>query len=361
MKIIVSGGGTGGHVYPAISIVEAIVDRDPATQVLYMGASNSLEEKAAKNAEIDFYSVKSYTFYGKNFLSKLSAGVKLIWSGLHVIKKMKKFNADVVIGTGGYIMGPVIVAAIILRKKIFLHEQNAIPGMANNFFAKFANKVFISYSESIDKFNIPRDKMEITGNPTRSVFNNLSKDVERKNKGYKDEFIIMSLGGSGGCKSINDFLVNSREYIESKSNFKWIHVTGNAYYDKYIDKLKGVKNLEVHRYLDDISSYYAISDVVMCRSGAITLAEISSVGIASILVPSPNVANNHQEENAKVYKSGGASFIVNDDSLNNDFTYKLIDDLINDLTLRQNMADSAKNLALLGAASIIADKVLLGE
>ncbi len=361
MNIVISGGGTGGHVYPAISIVEAIVERDPGANVLYIGSPGSLEEKAAKNASIDFHSVKSYTFYGKGIISKITSGFKMIWSGFSALKKMRQFGPDVVIGTGGYIIGPVMFAAVLLRKKIFLHEQNVIPGMANSFFAKFANKVFISYSESIDKFNVPREKLEITGNPTRDVFHHIDKAKERKNHGLDNEFVILSLGGSGGCKSINDFLVNSKEFISSKENFKWIHVTGAAYYDKYFDKLKGIKNLEVHKYLDNISSYYAISDVIICRSGAITLAEISAVGMPSILVPSPNVANDHQTENAKVYKKEGASFIVNDKKLNDEFTYKLINDLINDPELRQNMADNSKRLALLGASSIIADRVILGE
>ncbi len=361
MRIIMSGGGTGGHVYPAISIIEAVWDRDSSAQVLYMGESDSLEQKETKASNIDFYRVKAYRFYGKNIFSKMLMIVQLIISSFGVIKKMKKFNPDVVMGTGGYSMAPVMLAAVLLRKKILLHEQNVTPGMANSFFSKFATKVFVSYSESVDKFNVPRSRIEITGNPTRSIFCNVDKQKEKQALGYDDKFVILSLGGSGGSKTINEFIVHSKDYIASKEHVEWLHVTGDAYYDKYYDELKDTNNLTIFKYLDNISSYYGASDLIISRSGAITLSEISSIGVATILVPSPTVANNHQQENAMLYKNEGASFLVDDDKLENHATYKLIDSLIDDDDSRETMANNSKKLALLGASYIIADRILLGE
>ncbi len=362
MKIIISGGGIGGHVYPAISIVEAILDRDSSTQVLYIGASDSIEQKVAKKSDIDFFSVKSYSFYSKNIFHKVILSIKLFLSSFSIISKMKNFDPDVIIGTGGYIMCPVMIVALLLRKKIFLHEQNVVPGTTTRFFSKFATKVFVSYSESVDKFNIPRSRIEITGNPIRSSFCNVNRRSEKAKLGYEDKFVILSFGESADGKSINDFVLHAKEYIESNSNLEWIHITNDVYYDRYCNDMKDLKNFKVYKCLDDnISSYYGASDLIISRSEAMTLSQISSVGVASILVSSSVVSNDYQYQNALLYKNEGAAFIVEDSKLKSSSTYDIIDKLIDDDKLRNTMANNSKNLALLGASYIIADRVLLGE
>ncbi len=361
MKIIVTGGGTGGHIYPAIAIIEEIIEREPNTEILYIGSRNSIEQRTARNKKIKFFPINSYVFNGKSFFVKVFSAIKLIFSSFKVMKKMLKFKPDVVLGTGGYVTGPVMLAAIILRKKILLHEQNSIPGMANAFFAKFASKVFVSYSDSIDKFKIPRNKIEITGNPMRKSFKNISKDESRKKLGINDEVVILSIGGSGGSQILNDFVYNSKTFIDSNKNIIWYHATGKSYYKYYKDKLSGIKNLKVFEYLDNINDYYASADIVVSRSGAITLSEISTVGVASILVPSSNVVNDHQMYNAMSYKKAEASFVIRDNELLEDKTYEILNDLIKDNELRKKMAYNSSNLALLGAAAIIADSIILGE
>lgn len=353
MRIIVSGGGTGGHVYPAIAIIEKLRDIEPGINITYIGNKDSLEERVSKENHINFMKNKSYPYVSKRIWSKIKAVFLILISSISVYKYMRKFKPTAIITTGGYAMGPTLIAGIILGKKIYMHEQNVIPGVGNAFFSRFAKKIYVSYSDSLEHFNVSRDKLTIAGNPIRDKIASIVKIKEKKT-------IILSFGGSGGAEAINEYVLSLKDYISQRDDIEWIHITGLFYYEKYSKLLEGIKNLKVLDYSKDIDSLYTKADLVISRSGAITLSEISAVGICSILIPSPNVANNHQYYNAKMYEENEASFLLEEKYINTEFAIKLVDDILNDRVKRDEMAKNSKNLALLGAASLIAHDVLWG-
>lgn len=352
MKFIVTGGGTGGHVYPAISIIEQLKEIDPSVRIVYFGQDNSIEETATKKANIEFIPIKSTSIMGKNIFGRLAASFKILLSGLSTLRMMRRVDCDAVIGTGGFAMGPTMVAAFLLRKPIFLHEQNVVPGLGNRFFCRFAKKVYISFDKTKESLPCSDKKILLTGNPVRQDF-----EIPYQEKSSKQKYIL-SLGGSGGSKTMNDFMVFAKDYISKKEDMTWIHITGNSYYKEYIDQLKDVNNLEVRPYISNIVDYYRRADLVIVRSGAISLAEISALGKASIMVPSPNVSHDHQTKNAQYFEKNKATVLIRDDELISQKSLEIIDDLLTNEDKIKEMQINAKKLSFEGASRLIATSIL---
>ncbi len=354
--VVVCGGGTGGHIFPAVSIIENIKKLRPDTRIVYIGGFNSLEEDTCKNLGIEFIPVKVYSFMDGNRREKIQCILGLIKSGLKTRKILKKINPSALIATGGYSTGPAILAAKLNRVPIYLHEQNVYPGLANKIFSKFAKKVFISFASSIDKFPIDKSKLVFTGNPVREVFKK-----EYKFKEPQQIRTIFSFGGSGGSKPVTELVLMAKDYIKSNQDkLKWIHLTGVDYYEEYLDKFKGIDNLEVYAYLRDMEKYYEMADLIIGRSGAITLTEISALGKPSILIPSENVANDHQRANAKVFRNKGASVIIEESELLSSKSIKIIDEIINDDSRLESMSKNAYELYPGDAAQTISE-IIIGE
>ncbi|WP_459128680.1 undecaprenyldiphospho-muramoylpentapeptide beta-N-acetylglucosaminyltransferase [Guggenheimella bovis] len=360
MKVIVSGGGTGGHIYPLISIIEQMRLLDPTIDIIYVGNKGSLEERIATQNGLHFFPVEVQGVNGKKGFGLIRSLYLQLKNTFKVIGLMNRYKPHRVLTAGGYVSGPTLLAAVLTRKSILMHEQNAFPGAANRLFSRFADKVFLSFPESMKYFPVPKKRMMITGNPIRASFLSLNRKEIRKMKGLEGKKMILSVGGSGGAKSLNDFVLKADEVLKDRKDVIWVHVTGKNYYESYKSRFPKLPNLMVYDYLSNMPENLVASDIVISRSGANALTEISAVGIPSILVPSPNVANDHQMKNAKVYEENGAAYIVRDDSLDHEYTYKLINDLLDDDDLRQEMASKSKNIGLLGASHLIAQYIIFG-
>ncbi len=284
MKIIVSGGGTGGHIYPALAILREVKKKYPDAEVLYIGAKNGLEQTIVKKEKIPFKSLVITGFKRKLSFDNLKTVLRFL-KGVRISKKwMRSFNPDIVIGTGGYVCGPVVYAAAKLGIPTIIHEQNSVPGLTNKFLSRYVSKVALSLDAATDFF--PRDKTVLTGNPRAT------EAVERANAA-SDKTVqgktVLIVGGSRGARSINEAVIAMLPQIGSRS-YTVIYVTGEIHYEEVMKKTEDyadVPNLRVEPFIHNMPELLKQVDLVVGRAGATSLAEWTALGIPSILIPSP--------------------------------------------------------------------------
>ncbi len=335
MKVLLTGGGTGGHIYPALAIIEEIKKQHPNASFLYVGTKSGLEHEVVVKEGIPFQMIDVKGFTSKQIVKKVLTVKKAAVAVLESIKIAKAFKPDLVIGTGGYVAGPMVLGAALSGYKTAIHEQNVFPGKTNKLLSKFVNRVYLSYEESA-KYFPNKEKLVWTGNPVRKEFEALQKEDCRKALGLeKDTFLVVSFGGSGGAKRINDTMLLVLNYFKNDPKVKLFHVTGKCYYEKFVkcidqSGLSLGKNTEVKDYLFDIPKYLCAADLVIGRSGATTLSELLAVKTPSVLIPSPNVAEDHQTYNAKEMVRLGVSQMIQESELSD----HMIIDFIN--TSREN-------------------------
>ncbi|NLM06343.1 MAG: UDP-N-acetylglucosamine--N-acetylmuramyl-(pentapeptide) pyrophosphoryl-undecaprenol N-acetylglucosamine transferase [Tissierellia bacterium] len=329
MKYIVSGGGTGGHIYPAISIAKEILSREEDAQVLYIGTETGPEGGIVRQSGLDFETVRVSYIPRKISIKLIRSLFKLLGGFSDAKKIINDFKPNMLIGTGGYVSFPVLYMA--QRKKIptIILETNAYPGLANKFLAKKASAVCVTFDETIGRLTITGDVYK-TGNPLRPDFFQDSNKEKYEQEGK----LVLSFGGSGGQKSLNNALI---EIIKGDllDNVFLIHITGKRHYDSFVSAL-GNYNKEKYRvidYTEDVPSIMLAADLVVASAGMMTLTEISAASVASILVPKAYTAENHQEYNARAYERGGASKLIIESDLNG----KLLSDTINSLFLNDDL------------------------
>jgi len=339
MRVIISAGGTGGHIYPALSIVKKIKEKDPNSEILYIGTTDRMESKIVPNEGIPYMGVKLQG------LKKNLTVFKTFFMFLKAIKVCKKkiieFKPDIVIGVGGYITTPVIFAAHKLGIKTVIHEQNSIPGKSNKFLMKKVDKIFVSLPGSFDYF--PKDKTVLTGNP-RSEEVYLAKKIDKKEIGLTpNKIFILIVMGSLGSETINEALKKSINDF-NKKDFEVMIVTGKDHFNEFND-VKANSNVKIVPYLDNMANVLGNVDIIVSRAGASAISEITSLGIPSILVPSPYVANNHQYYNAKELVDNGASILLEEKDFDSATLLKDIDLLLNDKVLYSRMHEKALELS----------------
>lgn len=345
MRIIVSGGGTGGHIYPAISIIQELKKRDPDNKILYVGEVDGMEKEIAKKYSIDYEGIRV-----KGMPRKINGQIfiflKELFFGLRQSKKiLKNFKPDVIIGTGGFVSGPILYKGSKTEAFTMIHEQNIYPGVANRILSKYVDKIAITYEESKKYFKNP-ERTVLTGNPIRDDFELCDREsVYKKFSLDKNKKTILVFGGSFGSKKINDVMPEIIKKINGSNEIQLIHVTGKYFYKEFCEKIKEIKlkeNIKIFEYMDDIPSAYSITDLIITSSGAITLSEISYIGIASILIPKSYTTGNHQEKNAKLYEDAKASVMIRESELNENILY----DKINEIVYNNKMIDSMKNKSI---------------
>lgn len=358
MKILVTGGGTGGHIYPAISIALAYKERHKNVEMLYVGRKEGLESEIVPNYGLDYESIPITYLKKKNLKGILKYAVSLVKALMRSKKLIKNFKPDVIIGTGGYVTGPLMFMGQRLGIKTVLHESNAYPGKANRLFAKKADVVFVSYEAAIDR--LPRqDNVVFSGTPVRKAFEQTDTEKSRQALGIaEDEFLVVSFGGSGGAKKLNESMMELMKKISGESGLRYIHVTGKSYYNVFLKRqmeldLKFEDNVTVMPYIDDMPTYMSAADLLITRSGALTLAEIMVLGTPAILIPSPNVTDNHQEHNAKALSEGGSAIIMKEDDLDYFTLYQQITSLMQDPDRIKSMREAAQDISHNDATSII--------
>ena len=358
MKYIISAGGTGGHIYPALSIINKIKEEDKKAKILYIGTTDRMEKDIVPNMGIDYVGIKM------NGLSKspkmLVKFIKNTISGLNKCKKiMKKFKPDIVIGVGGYITVPVVLAAHSLKVKIVLHEQNSIPGKSNLILSKYADAVCISMETSRKYFK--KDNIILTGNPR-------GEDILKFKKGNKNNYdlsvekkLVLITMGSLGASTVNEKIVGLLNDFKNKP-YEVLLVTGKDNYDE-VAGTHLPKNVKITPYIEKMGEVLKFTDLIVTRAGATIISEITSLGIPSILIPSPYVANNHQEINAKDLENNGASVVIRENDFNDNDFIKQIDQILNDKDLYKKMSESAKKIGIIDSNTRIYQEIerLLGE
>ena len=324
MKAILSCAGTGGHIYPAIAIADKIRRMEPDSQILFIGTKTGMENRLVPAAGYEIRGIDASGFNRKNLLKNFKTAVNLVKGSHEVDAILAEFQPDVVIGTGGYVTGTVVREASKKGIPCYIHEQNVVPGMANKMLEKYVKKVFISFEGSRDHFQEP-EKLVLTGNPIRKEF--LIEDVSdaRQQLGLTDnDFMILITGGSLGAEVPNMASLDLiAELAKDTKGAKVFFVTGKRYYEEIAAKVKAIDGAEkfvrVIDYADNMPVLMSASDLIVSRAGAIALSEITASGKPSILIPSPNVTNNHQYYNAKSVADEGAAVLIEESSLQEGF------------------------------------------
>ncbi|MCZ2490760.1 undecaprenyldiphospho-muramoylpentapeptide beta-N-acetylglucosaminyltransferase [Dellaglioa carnosa] len=351
MKIIVSGGGTGGHIYPALALIEALKIKDPTTEFLYVGTEKGLESRIVPDNHIPFKTIKIQGFKRSLSMENVKT-IQLFLKSVKDAKKMiKAFKPDIVIGTGGYVSGAVVYAAARLHIPTIVHEQNSVAGITNKFLSHFVDKVAISFESVADQF--PKKKVVFTGNPrAQQVVNETKIDALSEYDLSDDIPTMLVFGGSRGAEKINQAMVTAIPELNKKP-YQILFVTGNVHYDKIMDNLNGVqlnKNIIVKPYLNNMPNLLSNISVILGRAGATSIAEITALGLPSILVPSPYVTNNHQTKNAMSLVNNNAAKLITEDELTGEKLVEVVDELMLNDGVRKQMAGNSRKMGVPDAA-----------
>lgn len=360
MKFLITGGGTGGHIYPALAIAYKVKEKYENADILYVGTKNGMESELVPKEGFEFRTIRVRGF-SRNFSIETLKSMKELLLGLNDARKIiNSFKPDIVIGTGGYVCGPVVLIAALKKIPTIIHEQNALPGITNKILSRFVDKVAASFEVSKKYFKYP-EKITITGNPIRNDILTIDKNLAYiELKIDKNKKFILSFGGSGGQKSLNDAMMDVIINNLYNNNIQIIHVTGKRFFDSFIHQLKdkGIslnmnKNIRVVPYLFDMPKYLNIADLVITSAGAITIAEITALGKPSILIPKAYTAENHQEYNARALENKGASIVITEKELEGEKLNKMIIDLLNDESKLFKMSKQSKKLGITNSSDRI--------
>lgn len=349
VRVIISAGGTGGHIYPALSILKKIKEKDSNSEVLYIGTMDRMESKIVPKMGIPYVGVNVIGL--KKNLTIFKAGFLFAKAIIKCKRIIKEFKPDIVIGVGGYITAPVIYSAKKLGVKTVIHEQNSIPGKSNIFLQKYVDKIFISLPGSKKYF---KGDVVLTGNP-RSQEAYYAKIMDKKELGFHDnKKLVLIVMGSLGSQTVTNALLGIIPKFKEKE-YEVLVITGKEYIDVYPKKLP--ENVKVLPFLDNMVNLLKNVDVMVTRAGASTIAEILAIGLPSILVPSPYVANNHQYFNAKELVNNNSALLLEEKDLNSDNLLKKIDLLLNNSVLYKEISENAKKISVISSCDKIYEEL----
>mgnify|MGYP004455181513 FL=1 len=338
MRVIITAGGTGGHIYPALAILNKIKEKEPNSEFIYIGTHNRMEKDIVPAAGYHYESIEIYGF-SKTMIKRDVKNISLIYKAYKkCLKIMKDFKPDVVIGVGGYVTFPVIMAANKLHIKTFIHEQNSIPGKSNKVLAKKADLIGVSFKDSIKYFN--PEKCKLTGNPCGENALDIKAASKTKYHMHANKKGVLIVQGSLGSNVINNKM---KEFLSSidNENYEVLYVTGKDYYEEF-SKNKFSKNVIIVPYVDNLSALIKDMDLIVTRAGASIISEIMALRKPAIFIPSPYVANNHQYYNALSIKDAHAGAMIEEKDLNKDILKNKINEILSDKKL---YAEYETNLA----------------
>jgi len=354
-KFIISGGGTGGHIYPALSIADSLKNKFINSELLFVGSKNRMEMKIIPNRGYKIRGLNISGFNRKVSISNLLLPFKLIISLFQSLIILIKFRPNLVIGTGGFASGPILFVSSLINIPTFIQEQNSYPGITNKILGKYSKKIFVAYA-GMDKFFDPK-KIIYSGNPVREsirLFKSVkNQQVYKKLNLKSNKKIILVLGGSQGADKLNKSITDSIDFF-IKNDLQVILQTGTRYYENY-KKFKN-KNLIIVPFVDKIEELYSISDLIVSRSGASIISELCIVGKPVIFVPSPNVVDDHQTKNARSIYDNGACEFINEDELDFKLT-PIINKLIVSDIYRINLSEKIKAISKKNAVKIILNEI----
>ena len=353
MRVIVSAGGTGGHIYPALAIINKIKEKEPNSEILYIGTHNRMEKDIIPKHNIPFKQIEIYGFNRRQILKNFKT-IKCLYQSYKEAKIIiEGFKPDIVIGVGGYVTVPVICAAHKLKIKTFIHEQNSVAGASNKFLSKYVDLIGVSFKSSIESF--PKDKTIFTGNPC-------SENAVKVKEAKKSEFnltegkkLVLFVMGSLGSSKMNEFLLKTMSLFKNKE-YEVLFVTGASSYDD-IKNSDLPSNVRILPYIDNMTRIMKKTDLIVSRAGASTLSEIISLNLPSILIPSPYVPNNHQYKNALDLINNKACVLIEEKDLKGDILVRNIDEVLNNPIKIKEMKNNLNKLKIDNSATIIYENI----
>ena len=364
MRIIIAGGGTGGHLFPGIAIADALATRDKKNRVLFVGTGKPFEISVLSKTAFKYKSITAEGIKGRGLWRQAVSVLKIPKGIFESIMILKDFRPDLVIGVGGYSAGPVVIAAWLMGIKIVLHEQNILPGITNRILSGFADRIYVSFKDTrLERFRwlapIEPKKLLVSGNPVRKEILQSVMDQQDKSladTGQKKPFTVLILGGSQGAHSINMAVLEALEYLDEKDKYFFVHQTGSA--DEQDVKKAYMKNgisCMVKPFFDDMARQYHNADLVVCRAGATTVAEVAVMGKAVIFIPYPFAADNHQVLNAGSLENAGAAEMILQKDLTGRRLAERIEHYASSPEALKAMASRAKSIGRPDAAEFIVD------
>ena len=365
LRFIVTGGGTGGHIYPALAIAGGLQQRYPGCRIMYIGTARGLESDLVPAAGLDFRAVRAVGIQRSLTPQNLKVPLEVVAGYREARRLIQSFAPDAVVGTGGYVCGPVVLAATRVKIPTLIHEQNALPGVTNRILARFVNRVAVTFEDSIKHFP-GRARPRLTGLPVRSEVLTAGREAARAKYNVKsEELFVLTFGGSQGARTINSAVASAAGWIAGRPGLKWLHVTGRGQYDTFMDMLNrkgdtpllkgqslGVEecpreapgNLVVEPYLYEMPEALAAADLVVGRAGAASIAEITARGLPALLVPFPYATANHQEHNARALVERGAAVMILDAEFSGTTLVARLEELLGEPERLKDMAASSQGL-----------------
>lgn len=351
MRVIVTAGGTGGHIYPALAIINKIKKEEPNSQILYVGTHNRMEKDLVPSLGIPYESIEITGLVRKFTFENVKMIARFLKARRRCLEIVRDFKPDVVIGCGGYVTAPVIWAAKKLGVKTFIHEQNSVVGLSNKYLTKYVDKIGVSFESTLNEF--PRDKVVFTGNPCSEKAITTPK-ANKSDFGLSDDKkLVLIVMGSLGSKTINEKMEEFIYGFRTK-NYEVLFVTGKSYYED-IKTERFPDNVKVVPFIENLPSIMKCTDLMVSRAGASTISEITALGIPTIFIPSPYVTNNHQYKNAMDLVNKNAAFIIEEKDLEKTSFIHLIDEILENEDKYNKVKENVKKLGVDNSSSRIYD------
>ncbi|MDA8082375.1 MAG: undecaprenyldiphospho-muramoylpentapeptide beta-N-acetylglucosaminyltransferase [Nitrospiraceae bacterium] len=356
MKVIIAGGGTGGHLFPGLAIAEEFRRRDGSAEIVFVGTERGIEAKIIPREGYPIRFLRSQGIVGKSFTGKAKGVAGLFLSFFDARRILAAVSPDIVIGVGGYASGAIVAVADLKSIPTMIHEQNSVPGLTNRILGRIVRRICVTYHESLSSF--PMNKTFLTGNPIRRKILKGDRDAAcRLFSLNKDLFTVFIFGGSSGAQAINRTMVDSLNHLSDlKSDIQFLHQTGDRDFEGIRDAYRktGVKGT-VAPFIYQMAEAYAVADVVVSRAGATTLAELTALGKPAILIPFPHAAGRHQEFNAMKLREMGAAMVMLEDDLGGEALAGAIREVYLNADLRAEMKSASKGLGRPDACTKIVD------
>lgn len=349
-KVLFAGGGTGGHIYPSIAIAKGLMSKLEDIEAVFVGTERGMEKELVPMAGFRLEKIRVKGFKRRISIDTLVTLKEMVLGGFDAIRILRREKPDLVIGTGGYVAGPVVFFAALMGIPTLIHEQNVKPGITNRILGKFVDKIAISFAESVKYF--PSGKCVLTGNPVRPEIIYADKRTASEILNINSNIpLVLSFGGSQGAKKINEAIMDLIVKIKDKIEFQLLHITGKNNYDVFLKELeiRGINwdrfgHIKIKPYLYNMQDALACADLVVSRAGAITISEITVCGKPSILIPLPSAADNHQDFNARYLEKNNAALVIEERFLNGEILYRYIKEILGDKNRYKKMAQASKEL-----------------
>ncbi|MFC4599414.1 undecaprenyldiphospho-muramoylpentapeptide beta-N-acetylglucosaminyltransferase [Cohnella hongkongensis] len=362
MRVVLTGGGTGGHIYPALAIGREIAERQPGSSLLYIGTSRGLEGRIVPEQGIAFENITITGFRRSLSLENVKTVMRFLKGVRRSKELLRAFKPDIVVGTGGYVCGPVVYAASKLGIPTLIHEQNVLPGLTNKFLCRYVDGVAVSFKESEKHFAKCPDVV-YAGNPCATRVLKADARAGCASLGFAPGTpFVLIVGGSGGARALNEAFVRMLPLLGKLPDVRFVFVTGERFYRETERAVAESTQADAGRvkvlpYIANMPDVLAAASLYVGRAGASFLAEVTSLGLPSLLVPSPNVTNNHQEANARSLMNAGAADLILERELSGDTLFGGIAAIMGDRARRERMSAASRALGLPESASIIFDQI----